>query len=749
VKQARDRKKPAADKAARSRRWKIFRRTCYVLVLLGVATPILGFMAAYIVQDVPRPSDLTNDQVAHIYANDGETVLSQVVPSSGNRTEVTIDEVPKHVIDSVLAAEDREFYTNPGFSITGFARAALGQLTGNEGAGGGSTITQQYVKNAIVGDDYSVTRKLKELVISAKMTRQWDKNEILAAYLNTIYFGRGAYGIDAAARAYFDKPLSELTVAEGAALAACIQLPSMDPENNPQHAQDRFNYVLDGMVAGGTLSAGERASTVYPALLPLSDSGGDEADDSGPGGLIRTQVLNELAANNISDSLLASEGLQITTTIDPSAQEAAVSAARSNLEGEPENLRTAVVSVDPRTGEVKAYYGGELGTGFDFANAGLQSGSSFKVFSLAAALDQGIPLSKMYDSKPLELNGVTINNSEGSSCGTCTIAEAFKRSLNTPMYRQMLELDNGPFDVAAMAHAAGIPEEIPGVGPSLTEPDGSGPNNGIVLGQYQVRVIDMASAYATMAAEGVYRAPHFISKVVTANGVVLLDREEDYGEQRVDEVVANNVTAAMEPIAASSRNHQLDGGRASAAKTGTAQLGDTGNNKDAWMVGYTPSLSTAVWVGTPDGDALLDYNGAAIYGSGLPSDIWKDTMDTALAGTDYETFPKPGKIGGQAGIPTFTGPPTTTTRPPKPTVPAMPGVPPDVNNFLNQLLGGDEQPAGALPTSEIVPPTLGRPPADDEDDPGSSSYGSPSNEPSSDYPTSDYPSPDSPSLGAP
>ncbi len=187
-------------------------------------------------------------------------------------------------------------------------------------------------------------------------------------------------------------------------------------------------------------------------------------------------MLKEIGDAGISEQLLNTEGLQITTTIDPQAQAAAVEAARSNMEGEPENLRTAVVSVDPKTGAVKAYYGGEDGAGYDFANAGLQTGSSFKVFGLAAALDQGIPLSQMYDSSPLTVNGISIGNVEGESCGTCTIAEALKRSLNTSFYRQMLSLDgNGPQEIADIAHKAGIPKDIPGVGPSLTEADGSGP----------------------------------------------------------------------------------------------------------------------------------------------------------------------------------------------------------------------------------------------------------------------------------
>ncbi|MFR9750391.1 transglycosylase domain-containing protein [Nocardia sp. 004] len=658
------RRKPAPSK--KKSRWRIVRRTLYVLIALFILVPSGLFLAAYTTVSVPRPGDLKTNQVATILATDGTTVLSKVVPPEGNRTDVTIEQIPPHVRNAVMAAEDRDFYTNPGFSFTGFGRAVLGHLLGKESAGGGSTITQQYVKNALVGDERSLSRKAHELVVSIKMANQWSKDDILAAYLNTIYFGRGAYGIDAAAKAYFGKPVEELNVAEGAMLAGTIQQPSsLDPEQNPEGARTRWNYVLDGMVATGSLPAAERQDLQFPTVVPLASTI-DKELDSGPEGLIKTQVLKEIAAAGISEQQLNTAGLQITTTIDPKAQQAAVDAVTKNMQGEPEKLRTAVVSIDPRTGAVRAYYGGSDGQGYDFANAGLQTGSSFKVIGLAANLEQGIPLSQMYDSSPMTVNGIKITNVEGEQCGTCTIAEALKRSLNTSFYRMQLDMQNGPQKIADMGHKLGIPETIPGVGETLTEPDGSGPNNGIVLGQYQARPIDMASAYATLAASGMYHAPHFVSKVVTADGQVLFDRGEVAGERRVSAAVADNVTAAMKPIAAYSRNHGLAGGRESASKTGTAQLGDTGENKDAWMVGYTPSLSTAVWVGTTDNSPLRNYNGSMIYGSALPSDIWKATMDGALEGTTRETFPKPAAIAGQAGVPAWTAPytPPSTTEPP-------------------------------------------------------------------------------------
>ncbi|WP_371382754.1 transglycosylase domain-containing protein [Rhodococcus sp. GXMU-t2271] len=646
-------RKPAAG--AKARRWRIVGNLALALVAVLVLVPALMFAVAYMSTDVPRPSDMKTNQVATVLAADGTTELSRIVPPEGNRVEVDLAEIPEHVRNAVLSAEDRNFYSNPGFSVSGFARAARDNVLGKETAGGGSTITQQYVKNVLVGADRTVTRKMRELVISTKMARQWSKDEILQAYLNTIYFGRGAYGIAAAAQAYFGKPVGELSVAEGAVLAGVIQTPSaLDPEFNRPAIEARWNYVLDGMVEMGELDTAERDVQEFPPTVPAAQA--TQADAAtGPEGLLRTQVIRELEAAGISGQVLSTEGLQITTTIDPRAQQAAIDSARETLEGEPANLRTAVVSIDPRSGAVRAYYGGEEGAGFDFAQAPVQTGSAFKVFGLVAALKDGIGLNARFSSAPLTVGNLEIGNVEGESCGVCTIAEALKRSLNTSFYRLMMAMEDGPQKIADAAHEAGIPLEIPGVdGPTLSH-NGGAPEGGIVLGQYQSRVIDMASAYATLAASGTYHQPYFVQRVVNAEGEVLLDRPASPGEQRLDPAVADNVTQAMQPIAAYSRGHALAGGRPSAAKTGTTQLGDTGLNKDAWMVGYTPSLSTAVWVGTPDGTAITNSWGGSIYGSMLPSDIWKGTMDGALEGTEVESFPWPDPIGGQAGVPVDTG----------------------------------------------------------------------------------------------
>lgn len=722
---------PAPPKLKHQVNWVWLRRSLYLAVAFLVVLPILTFGMAYLIVDVPKPGDIRTNQVSTMLASDGSE-LAKIVPPEGNRVDVNIDQVPVPLRNAVMAAEDRNFYTNPGFSLSGFARAVKNNLFGGD-LQGGSTITQQYVKNALVGSQRSgiggLIRKAKELVISTKMSREWSKDEVMQAYLNIIYFGRSAYGVGAAAKAYFGKPVEQLTVAEGALLAALIQRPStLDPAVDLKGVTARWNWVLDGMVTMGTLSKEERAQQVFPTTLP-PDQANSGNQTVGPNGLIERQVTKELLELfNIDEQTLNTQGLQITTTIDSAAQKAAENAVSNSLDGQDPDMRAAVVSIDPKTGGVKAYYGGSDAQGYDFAQAGLPTGSSFKVFALVAALEQGMGLGYQVDSSPVTLNGITITNVEGDGCGTCNIAEALKRSLNTSYYRLMLKLKNGPSDVADAAHRAGIADSFPGVPHTLSE-DGQGgpPNNGVVLGQYQTRVIDMASAYATIAASGIYHKPHFVEKVVNAQGEVLFDAStvDNSGERRIEKAVADNVTAAMQPIAAWSGGHTLAGGRPSASKTGTNQLGDTGANRDAWMVGFTPSLSTAVWVGTVDGTKpLVNKWGGQVYGAGIPADIWKATMDGALQGTDVESFPTPAEIGGYAGVPAAPPPPPTTSSdvppPPtetviQPTIEIAPGITIPIGPPTTVPIGPPPPPAGAPPAGDpnasVASPPPSPPPA--------------------------------------
>ncbi|MEU2256283.1 transglycosylase domain-containing protein [Nocardia xishanensis] len=636
-----DTERPPRSRAER------LRRLALALFILFVAMPSLLFVLVYWSAEIPDPAAVQTNQVATIFAADGSTVIAKVIPPDGNRIPVPLSEVPEPVRDAVLSAEDRDFYTNPGYSTSGFLRAGRDNLLGKDNAGGGSTITQQYVKNAFLGSERTLTRKMRELIIAAKMARQWSKDDILAAYLNTIYYGRGSYGIAAASKAYFDKPPAQLTLAEGAVLAALIRTPSvLDPETHLPELKERWRYVLEGMVEMDVLAPGDRDATVFPRIVPITDIPDHDAA-RGPEGLIRTQVLRELRASGISEREINTGALQITTTIDAKAQQAALTAVHDRLGRQPPYLRAAVVSIDPRSGAVRAYYGGEDGIGYDFAQAPLQTGSAFKVFAVIAAQQQSIPLTRVLDSSPVTDRGARITNVDGESCGKCSMAESLKRSLNTSFYRLTMSMFEGPQAIADAAHQAGIPEEIPGVaGKTLTE-DGGPPLNGIVLGQYLVRPIDMASAYGTIAASGMYHRPYFVQRVVTGDGRVLLDRgapEQQVGEQlppgeqRIKPAFAENTIAAMMPIAAYSNGHALAGNRPSAAKTGTTQLGDSDDNKDAWMIGFTPSLSTAVWVGSERSQPIRTAGGADIYGSGLPADIWKQMMDGALEGTPIEQF---------------------------------------------------------------------------------------------------------------
>ena len=702
--------------------WLWVRRAAYVAAAVLLLLPAVTFGMAYFIVDIPKPGDLRTNQVSTILASDGSEI-AKIIPPEGNRVDVNLNQVPVHVRQAVIAAEDRNFYSNPGFSFTGFARAVNNNLFGGGDLQGGSTITQQYVKNALVGSAQhgvsGLMRKAKELVIATKMSGEWSKDDVLQAYLNIIYFGRGAYGISAASHAYFDKPVEQLSVAEGALLAALIRRPStLDPAVDPKGANARWNWVLDGMVETKALSPSDRAGQAFPQTVP-ADQARAQNQTTGPNGLIERQVTKELMELfNIDERTLNTQGLQVTTTIDPKAQQAAEKAVSKYLDGQDPDMRTAAVSIDPHDGSIRAYYGGSDANGFDFAQAGLQTGSSFKVFCLIAALEQGIGLGYQVDSSPLTVDGIKITNVDGESCGTCNIAQALKQSLNTSYYRLMLKLKGGPVAVADAAHQAGVATSFPGVDHTLSE-DGKGgpPNNGIVLGQYQTRVIDMASAYATLAASGLYHRPHFVQKVVNSDGQVLFDasKSENNGEQRIPKAVADNVTAAMEPIASYSRGHALAGGRPSAAKTGTTQLGDTNSDKDAWMVGYTPSLSTAVWLGTAKGDVpLVTASGGPVYGSGLPSDIWKSTMDGALKGTSTESFPKPTEIGGYAGVP---APPPPPKLPPaetviQPTIEVAPGItipvgPPTTITNAPPLPGGGPggpEPGGVPPGGPQAPP---------------------------------------------
>ncbi|MEJ8281820.1 transglycosylase domain-containing protein, partial [Pseudonocardia spirodelae] len=612
------------DGGAKPGRRRRIRRWVLGLAAVAVVGPLVAFAIGWLVLPVPNADDIAVTQVATFTYADGAP-LATVRPDNVNRTSVPLDQVPVPVQQAVLSAEDRTFFSNPGFDITGIARAVLNQLSG--GIGGGSTITQQYIKVTTGNDQYSLFRKFREVVLAAKMSKEMTKEQILENYLNAIYLGRGAYGIQAASQAYFGKNVQDLNASEGAMIAGLIQSPSRwDPAKNPDMSKQRWNFVLDGMVAQGWMSQSDRAQQQFPQWreASASDGGGIPGDDKGH---IYNAARAELDRIGISETEINTQGLTVTTTIDPKAQEDAAKAVAQVMQGQPDNLRSSLVSVNPKTGAVIAYYGGENGVGLDYASVLKQPGSSFKPFVLAAALQASPPvgLGTIYDgSSPQELAGTTVTNSEGVSCGQCSVKDAMTKSINTVFYR--MGLDVGPQKVADAAHQAGIPADL------LPNPAG-----GISLGDREVHPEDMAAAYATFAADGMKRDPFLVAKVTASDGRVIYDRgTADNGQQVMDAQVARNVTESMTDVASSSRIG-LDG-RPVAAKTGTVQSSVEGQNNDAWTVGYTPSVSTAVWVGTDDNSPIKNSAGRPVYGRMLPGSIWQSFMNDVLQGTPAEQF---------------------------------------------------------------------------------------------------------------
>ncbi|RZT89209.1 membrane peptidoglycan carboxypeptidase [Pseudonocardia sediminis] len=604
--------------------WRRMRRWVWIALGVLVLGPILAFAIGWVVFTVPRAEDIAVSQVATFTYQDGSP-LATVRPDNVNRTSVTLDQVPLPVQQAVLSAEDRSFFSNPGFDISGIGRAVWSQLSG--GIGGGSTITQQYIKVTTGQDQFSLFRKYREVVLAAKISKEYTKQQILENYLNAIYLGRGSYGIQAASQAYFGKNVQDLNASEGAMIAGLIQSPSRwDPAKNLDRSTQRWNFVLDGMVAQGWLSPADRARQTFPQWKEASKTeGGIPGDDRGH---VYNRARDELEKLGISDQEINTQGLTVSLTIDPKAQEEAATAVRKVMEGQPGNLRSSLVSVDPKTGAMLAYYGGENGVGTDYAGVLKQPGSSFKPFVLAAALQGPNPigLGTTYDgSSPQTLAGTEVANSEGESCGQCSVKTAMTKSINTVFYK--MGLDIGPAKVADAAHQAGIPADL------LPNPTG-----GISLGDREVHPQDMASAYATFAADGTYREPYLVSRVTASDGRVIFDRGGPAaGTQAMPAEVARNVTESMTDVASSSRIG-LSGGRPVAAKTGTVQSSTEGQNNDAWTVGFTPSVSTAVWVGTDDNTPIKNSAGRPIYGRMLPGSIWQSFMDDVLDGTPTERF---------------------------------------------------------------------------------------------------------------
>ncbi|MDP9398419.1 MAG: penicillin-binding protein [Actinomycetota bacterium] len=616
------------------------------LTLVGLG--LLGLGLAYAMVPVPEVKAEALEQTTTVYFEDGK---SEIGSFGTNRTIVPLASVPHHVRDAVLAAEDREFYSNRGVSPRGIGRAFLNNLWG-EATQGGSTITQQYVKNAHLTQERTYSRKTQEIFIALKVDRQLPKEQILENYLNTIYWGRGAYGVSAAAEAYFGKRVEELTLSEGAYLAGIIQSPGRyDPRKNREGAERRWAYVLDGMVITGTLSPQVRARQQFPKVSKAAP----RQRFDGPRGYLLTTVRDELEVRGFSEQEIDSAGLRVVTTFDKKAQEAAESAMREGFpEQKAEDVYAGLAAVRPGDGAVVAMYGGKdfVENNFNVATqAKKQPGSTFKAFTLAAALQEGVGLNTRWQGdspiavpppdKPIN-NEAEVYGGEATDYGPVDLYEATAKSINTAFIN--LELSPqlggpkaGPEAVVKAARAAGLSgDKALGLKAVPTA----------TLGVASVSPIDMAAAYSTFAAEGKRSSWYTIASVRDGEGVQVYKAQKDLDEAFSRDVAAD-VTAALQAVVQNGTGRAAQAlGRPAAGKTGTHE------QQTAWFVGYTPQLSTAVAFYREADQKALPLNGVGgerrFFGSGYPTRIWTAFMRGALEGEPVKGFPSPADIGGAA-----------------------------------------------------------------------------------------------------
>ncbi len=609
--------------------------------------------------------------------------------------------LPAHIGQAVAAGEDQTFFTNRGVSITGMVRAFINNVQGKP-TQGGSTLTQQYVERYYQNTTKDYWGKAKEAILAIKISQNESKDQIMGRYLNTIYFGRDSYGIQAAAQSYFGKNAADLTVGESAMLAALIPSPNnWDPAVAPEKAQQRWEIVLDRMVDGGWITAEERAAQTFPAWVPYATS----ETYRGPNGHLLKMVENELLATKFwTADELRTRGLEIVTTIDPEVQRIAVESAAALQSGELSNgatpnerMRTSIVTVDPATGGIVALYGGPDYL-VDSRNTAtfdrIQAGSTYKPFTLVAALEQGISLSTTYDgSSPQEFDigeakpWRVQNYGNSNRYGTIDLTAATANSVNTAYVH--LNLEVGPAETARVATAAGATNEPTTV-----------PSN--VLGADTVHPLDMTSAYATFAAQGVHRDAHIVQAVLDKAGVSLWAPDTS-GDQVFAADVMADATYAMTQVVekGSATDHIKPLRRPIAGKTGTSS-----ENKSAWFIGYTPQLATSVALSqiaedNKGQDSISGWGGvSSITGGSYPAELWAHYMKQVFEQPRYQEvldFPARANVGGKPS-PTPSETPTEEAQPEEPPAPTEVLVPSGLVGRTEADAAGALQGAGLVPT---------------------------------------------------
>jgi len=623
-------------------------------VFLGVPLLAVAGLAGtlvYVYAHLELPAAPPPIQTTYLYDRDGNLVTT--LHAEVNRTLIPLSDMPRSVRKAVVAVEDAQFYEHPGFDVVGIARAAWNDLIAGEAVQGGSTITQQLVKNVYAGEvvdgvyrppDRTLTQKVREVLLAMKVESEFSKDEILANYLNTIYFGHGAYGVQAAAETYWGKGASDLTLLESATLAGLIAAPTrFDPLLYPADAQVRRDYVLDRMVEVGSLDRA-RAARMKEKPVRVVDPGSAVVDYDAPHFV--DYAREYLADDDRLGETVYSGGYQITTTIDMDWQRAAERAVRTHLPDR-DDPQASLVAIDPRTGAVRAMVGGrrtDILDPFNLAtDSSRQAGSAFKLFTLAEAMEQRISLeSSWYGPSSYVIRDErcedgagrpwTPSNAGDSSAGRMSLLRATASSVNTIFAQLVVEV--GPEAVVDMAHRLGIRSEL-------------SPHCSITLGAVGVNPLEMTSAYATLAARGVYRPPTPVERVEGSGGDVLQGLEPD-GERVLGANDADLVTYALRGVVedGTGTSARLPDDRPVAGKTGTAQ-----EYTDAWFCGYTPQLATCVWVGYKDEkEPMLNVEGfPTVYGGSIPALIWGDFMTVATAGMEAREFVEPSFEGYDEG----------------------------------------------------------------------------------------------------
>jgi membrane peptidoglycan carboxypeptidase len=631
-----------------------------MLLSLAAAPVVAGAMfLADMTRDLPSAKDLAKDPLAlstKVYDRSGTELLYQFEVE--RRESVTLDQVPQAVIDATVAAEDKSFWTNPGVDILGIARAAYSDLTGRaEGRGGASTITQQLVKQRIVGSEVSLRRKIREAVLAIEVTNTYSKREILELYFNQIFYGNQAYGIKAAAQTYFAKELKDLTLAEAALLAGLPQAPSVLDPSQPQNvarAEERRAYVLDQMVATGVITTAQRDAADKE---PIKVAGRQITRITAPHFVfqVRDQLTRILGGD---EGAVTRGGFKVTTTLDMAKQEAAERHVKGSVESlQDRNVWNAgLVSVDPRTGEVLAYVGSvdyynrddpRVQGQYDIAGISLrQPGSAFKVFNYLTALKKGATAATVVVDARTDFGGKAdpaLMNRTGAvtQCGYCpenadlqyhgpvTMRQALRESRNVPAVK-FLQQYSGIEDTIQTAKDMGIttPIDPARVGLSLT------------LGAREVKLLDMTSAFGVLANMGLRVAPTFVLKVEDARGKVVWEHK-DYEQKRVlDPGLAYVMNDILKDTTNPARSYIFGQwtniGRPAALKTGT-----TDDLKDVYSVGYVPQLVTGVWMGNNNGDRMSSRDFSSAMGPGV---LWREYMKEVLAGVEAKDWERPQNV---------------------------------------------------------------------------------------------------------